>query len=332
MATVVMLVVLRLSLGCHFLYEGVWKINNADKFSAAPFLSEAKGPAARFFYAMLPDLYGRERLQVAKDDSGKVVRDKEGRPVIRAESTLAVWEEWKDRVGRTHGLSDAQKADAQKLFDRYRESLDKYLAENAAEIAGYFDGLDRLEAEGKAGNDGAAHQQERAWKRERLLRGELAVWLGEIEGMGKEYQLGLWDLLDDAQKAKGPITASDWWNPLSWTRIEQINFAVTYGLTAIGLCLMAGLFTRLAAMGGAAFMFFVVLTQPAWPGLYPPDPAVVGHALLVNKDLVEMVALLVVATTAVGRWGGLDFFLYNFITRPFLSRRIQSTQKEGPRR
>jgi uncharacterized membrane protein YphA (DoxX/SURF4 family) len=189
-----------------------------------------------------------------------------------------------------------------------------------------------LEAERKAGNDGAAHQQERAWKRDRQLRGELAAWLGEIAGMGKDFQRGLWDLLDDAQKAKGPVTTSDGWNPFSWSRIEQINFAVIYGLTAIGLCLTVGLFTRWAALGGAAFMFFVVLTQPAWPGLYPPDPAVVGHALLVNKDFVEMVALLVIATTAAGRWGGLDYLFHHLVVNPLLSKSIYRNRNQGSSR
>ena len=57
-------------------------------------------------------------------------------------------------------------------------------------------------------------------------------------------------------------------------------------------------------------MCFVVMTQPAWPTIYPPDPAIVGHALLVNKDFIEMVALLVIAAAAAGRWGGLDFFVH----------------------
>jgi uncharacterized membrane protein YphA (DoxX/SURF4 family) len=91
--------------------------------------------------------------------------------------------------------------------------------------------------------------------------------------------------------------------------MEQINFAVTYSLTAIGACLLLGLCTRLAALGGAAFMAFVVMTQPAFPGIYPPDSPIVGHALLVNKDFIEMVALLTIAAIGAGRWGGLDFFL-----------------------
>jgi hypothetical protein len=58
------------------------------------------------------------------------------------------------------------------------------------------------------------------------------------------------------------------------------------------------------------------LTQPPWPTIYPPAPGPVGHALLVNKDFIEMVALFLLATTAVGRWGGLDYFLHHWFVRP----------------
>ncbi len=145
--------------------------------------------------------------------------------------------------------------------------------------------------------------------------------------MAENYQLALWDVLSDQQKAEGPIDA-----PLSEadalpislfglkTRMELLDFLVTYGLTAIGVCLMIGFCTRLAALGGAAFLVFVLLTQPPWPTIYPPAPEVVGHALLVDKNFVEMIALLVLAATAVGQWGGLDFFVYRWIGRPLLSR------------
>ncbi len=312
-----MLVVLRLSLGCHFLYEGVWKIENADVFSAAPFLSEAKGPAARFFYAMLPDLHGRDRLQVTKDDKGK--------NVVSTERYVAAWERLKDRVVSGYGLDEQQTAGADALLAKYKTSLNAYLAEKADAVAVYFESLDRFQADQSAGNNGAAHQRERTWKRERELRKEVGGWLNEIEAMGDGLQNGLWNLLTDEQKAMGPITKG--WNPFAWQRTDQINFAVTFALTAIGLCLVLGLFTRLAALAGGAFMASVVLTQPAWPGLYPPDPAVVGHALLINKDFVEMVALFTIATTAVGRWGGLDYFVYYLVVNPFLSKKVQNQSK-----
>ena len=59
----------------------------------------------------------------------------------------------------------------------------------------------------------------------------------------------------------------------------------------------------------------VILTQPSWPTIYPPAPEVVGHALLIDKNFIEMIALLVIATTAVGRWGGLDYFTESYVIR-----------------
>jgi hypothetical protein len=69
------------------------------------------------------------------------------------------------------------------------------------------------------------------------------------------------------------------------------------------------------------------MTQPAWPTIWPPDPPVVGHALLINKDFIEMLALLVVASTAVGRWAGLDYFVGNLVIDPVLSKTLR--KKEG---
>ncbi len=115
--------------------------------------------------------------------------------------------------------------------------------------------------------------------------------------------------------ASGPFAPSR--NPLSWKPIEQLAFLLTWALFLIGLCLMLGLFTRPAALAGAGFMLFVVMSQPSYPFVYPPDPAQLGHALLVNKDFVEMIALLVIASTSLGRWTGLDFFIHRFLVQPF---------------
>ena len=116
----------------------------------------------------------------------------------------------------------------------------------------------------------------------------------------------------------GPFAPSK--NPLAWKPIEQLACLLTWSLFGIGLCLMLGLFTRPAALAGAGFMLFVVMSQPSYPGVYPLDPPQMGHALLVNKDFVEMMALLVIASTSLGRWTGLDFFIHNFLVKPFCCR------------
>jgi uncharacterized membrane protein YphA (DoxX/SURF4 family) len=333
---VVAVVALRLGLGCHFLYEGVWKIEHRkdlsawggpaireaggwqvehrEEFSAEPFLTQAKGPLAELFYAMLPDMDARQRLRVEKDAAGKPKS-------IESSQLAARW----DRIRREFvdyyrpKASDADAATAYERLDReagrtcsdFRKRLDEYLNENLEGIAAYFDALDRFENDPDRGQT-TSFQKARRWDRMMELRREADKWIKDVEGQEQAFVNSLWGLLDDQQKAQGRPTAS--WNPFRWERMEQINFAVTFGLTAIGLCLMLGFCTPLAALGGAAFMCFVVMTQPAFPGVYPPDSPIVGHALLVNKDFIEMLALLVVAATGAGRWGGLDFFCCRWIS------------------
>jgi len=221
-----------------------------------------------------------------------------------------------------YGLRDQKEARAKQFLDAHKAALKEYLAEHADEIVGHFVSLRQFQEEQEAGGNDAPYYRKRAWDRQQELRREVNGWLRTMDGMGENLKSSLWTVLDEEQQARPFLPAS--WNPFEWSRREQINFAVTYGLAAIGLCLVLGLFTRLAALGGAAFMLFVILTQPSWPTIYPPAPAVVGHALVVNKDFVEMVALLLVASSAAGRWGGLDFFLHHLIVRPWLSKKIKT--------
>jgi hypothetical protein len=220
----------------------------------------------------------------------------------------------KEEVVGRYKLDDEQKAEVEAISERYQKALTTYLTEKRDDIVGYFTSLHELNRDRSAGDNGTNYMKKRLWDRQQELRKEVDGYLGALDAMGRNFQRDLGSVLKDDQRARGEISAT--WNPLKWTRIEQLNFSITYALSAIGLCLMLGLCTRLAALGGAGFMLFVVLSQPSWPTIYPPAPPVVGHALLVNKDFVEMVALFLLATTAAGRWGGLDFFLYHWIGRP----------------
>ena len=309
-----MLVILRLSLGCHFLYEGVWKIKNAGEFSAEPFLSQAKGPAAPFFYSMLPDIDGRHRLHIERIVTG----DDSATEGISGNVYLKAWRELRDRAIRRYRLDDEQTKKAGEAYEDAERILKAYLKDNFEDIRRYFKSLDAFDDIRSGRNIGWPTEQERIWKRQDELRKDVKVWLSDIDAFGVYYQRTLWGLLTDQQKAKGWIMDS--WNPLDWSQMQLIDFAVTYGLTAIGLCLMIGFFSRLACLGGAAFMIFVNLTQPGWPTIYPPAPPAVGHSLLVTKDFIELVALILLATTRAGRWGGLDFFLYDGICLPLRRR------------
>lgn len=300
---VVMLVALRVTIGWHFFYEGVWKIAHADKFSATPFLTQAKGPAADLFYAMVYDIDGRQRLKIEENEKGQ--------PVVRGEVYLRAWDDLWKRAVKKYRMSEEQAKQAEDIYLRYADSLESYLAANLEDIQAYFDSLDRFYQRKAGGNNGAAFQEERMWKRQQELRGEVGAWLSEIEGMEDEYRLALYRILDEDQKALGYLKES-------WSQESLMDFAVTWGLTAIGFCLMIGFCTRLAALGGGAFLISVLLTQPPWPSIYPPFHPSVGHALIVDKNFVEMVAIFALAALPVGRWGGIDFFLYYWLGKPLL--------------
>jgi len=328
-----MLVVLRLCLGCHFLYEGVWKIKHSDEFSAEPFLTQAKGPMAGLFYAMVPDLYGRQRLKIVESQQqGKTVKQFDIEPLRNRweqyrEEFLSFYEPGRGADEDARAAFEKLKKQTQLVLEEHCQSAAAYLNSQLEDIEAYFGALERFEND-KEAHQGAPFQKQRRWNQMFKLRAQAAGWIAELEGREAVFKSALQECLPKSwADEKGPPPHSR--NPLRWNRIEQINFAVTYGLTAIGLCLLLGLFTRLAALGGALFMLFVIMTQPAWPTIFPPDPPVVGHALLINKDFIEMVALLLVASSAVGRWGGLDYLVHHLIVDPFLSKRINKTGQVG---
>jgi uncharacterized membrane protein YphA (DoxX/SURF4 family) len=325
------LIVLRLCLGCHFLYEGVWKIKHADEFTAEPFLSMAKGPLAGYFYAMIPDQYGRQRLSVEKE------KDEKGKPFafVDTEPVAARWSEIRQNLvsyldpgppasDHARGVHEKFKSDSKETLEQFQKSLKDYFADQelATAMEAYFASLDRSEKDPEKGQD-ASFQKERRWNRMLELRGEAKVWIDELQSREQAFLNALRAQMPPEYQAR-VSTLPGTWKPWKWSQMQLINFAVTYGITAIGLCLILGLFTRLSALGGAAFMCFVVMTQPAWPAFYPPDLPQLGHALLINKDFLEMVSLLVIASSAVGRWGGLDHFIHCLIVKPFLSRREKS--------
>ncbi len=93
-----------------------------------------------------------------------------------------------------------------------------------------------------------------------------------------------------------------------WANLDTLDLVVKWGLLAIGACLLAGLLTRPAALGGFAFLLLVYLSFPPWPGV-ADNPRAEGNYLFVDKNLVEALALLALVFLPTGRWAGVDGLL-----------------------
>jgi uncharacterized membrane protein YphA (DoxX/SURF4 family) len=97
--------------------------------------------------------------------------------------------------------------------------------------------------------------------------------------------------------------------PTDWNRpLDRSDAVVKWSLIVVGIGLIAGCFTRLAALAGAALLLSFYLAMPALPYL-PESPKAEGHYVYINKNIIEMIALLALVFLPTGRWAGLDGLL-----------------------
>lgn len=83
-----------------------------------------------------------------------------------------------------------------------------------------------------------------------------------------------------------------------------INTLNVFGLLLIGLALVLGYFERLAAIGGIVLLLFYYLSHPSFPGF--PQPGTEGSYWIINKNLIEAVALWVIYQLPTAGFFGLE--------------------------
>ena len=92
--------------------------------------------------------------------------------------------------------------------------------------------------------------------------------------------------------------------------LNTVDFLNTWGLIAIGLGLVLGLFTRAAAIAGTSLLMLYYLFNPPFIGMGVSVP-LEGNYLLVNKNLIEALMLLLIAVSPSARLFGLDILFLN---------------------
>ena len=91
--------------------------------------------------------------------------------------------------------------------------------------------------------------------------------------------------------------------------LNFVDFLNIWGLILIGISLMLGVFTRIGAIAGAVLLAFYYVSHPPFATLTYTAPSE-GNYLVVNKTLIEMVALLVLFVFPSGKIMGLDRLIY----------------------
>jgi uncharacterized membrane protein YphA (DoxX/SURF4 family) len=127
---------------------------------------------------------------------------------------------------------------------------------------------------------------------------------------------GLNKLFDPSWTARYFLEGSRWimgdffrWLAAHSTLMQVTDLLNSWGLTFIGLGLIVGLFTRLASYSGAFLLLLYYVAYPPF-GQFAYGAPSEGNYLWVNKNLIEMVLLLLLGVLNSGRYFGLDAIVH----------------------
>ncbi len=194
---------------------------------------------------------------------------------------------------------------AGRVFKEHEGTIDY---KRIGDIELYKSNLERYEANLVKANKQSAMQfprdhLQKQWSELQQLKAKV---VGPVKSLDSELKVSAKKLLSPEQLTRGPVR-------LASTPVDRINRQTMWGLTILGVLLLAGLGTRLAAIGGAVMLTTFYLAIPPWPGV--PEAPGPEHSFIVNKNFIEIVVLLAIAALPTGKWFGLDQLVGKFCCR-----------------
>jgi len=309
------LIALRLAIGWHCFVEGMEKLSTPS-WSSEVYLRESMGPFASVFKDVAGDRL-IEKLTV-EDETFPPALDLDWRN--RAAAFAAYYDLPDDKVLR-----------AQEIVKKSEEKTLAYLTSATEEVtktSAYPPALKvamtmkkRLEeherllsevSKAEAKFPSSSKDVHAAWK---AAKADLAKWRADLkkslDGETAKLNKALEELLTSDQKAEAATVAPGRLPIDEWRMLEWSDALVMWSLIVLGGCLLLGLCTRFTCFLTGLLILSFYLAMPPLPG-WPESPRLEGHYLIINKTLIEVLALFALSFIPTGRWAGLDGILQWF--------------------
>jgi uncharacterized membrane protein YphA (DoxX/SURF4 family) len=250
----------------------------AERFTALPFLQQSAGPLRSGFRGLVRDIDGLDRLTV--------------------ESVDAALDRRSAQIARHYGFN----AEQQSRLARWRDTLKSDFAAtwNDSAVQSRLADYRLMRARvGDLAETGAPFHRERLAEDRKKLDQTAGDLLALANEPTDELAVQAHAIATVAQMGAGPV-------PRIGAPADWVDGAMKWGLTAMGACLLLGLFTPWAAGAATLQLAMFYLASPPWPGL--PAVTLGGHYLYVDRNLIELIAVCTIATTGSGRWAGMDAY------------------------
>lgn len=303
------LILLRVAIGWHFLYEGLDKYQTTQRgdrpWSAEPYLRASTGPFAGHFRGLVPDVDGLSRLDL--------------------EALETAWRGELDRVQSGYGFDADQQTKADEALKTQVEKAEAWFnePENADKVKKYREDV-LVVNERETALPPLSYEHERLAERRKGLEATRRELVANVDGWDKALN-DAWSKLATAEQLQRSLPARP------RTQIDLVNLTTMYGLIICGGCLILGLFTPLAALGGAALLALFYLSMPPLRVGMPQGPNSEGHYWIVNKNVIEFLACLFIAATPSGTWVGLDALLFGWFGRKRAAESTDDDDEPRPR-
>jgi uncharacterized membrane protein YphA (DoxX/SURF4 family) len=339
--TAFFLILLRLAIGWHFAAEGFHKlkgywegptetvVGKSKPFSSAGYFREGTGPLAKYIRKEIgdPDDEALNLLTPKSAESPNTPLPARTPPLLAQE-----WGDYVHRFGDYYGFDEEQRKNAEKALAKVEDDAVRWLTSKEVtdknyqattqegrlpvpvRLEEYKQKLDEFMEPKHShlmsiGSDAESVRLHNV--KTEVVRLRVAL-LNDLD----EYTQDLRKQLESIPTPEQKKAAEDKGKPpqpqppaSEKEKQKWVDLATMYGLTILGACLILGLFTRLSCLLAAGFLLMTYLCMPPFPWL-PSAPNNEGYYLFVNKNAIEMLALLALGTTRSGRWLGLDALIH----------------------